>query len=84
MMLVMRILLWKELLIAITEPNEAKGNKSVTFENNAPFINCISKINGVQIGNVEDLYVVMQFAWIQQKLQKKPRKFVELLQRWTK
>ena len=59
MMLVMRILLWKELLIAVTEPNEAKGNKSVTFEDNAPFINCISKINGVQIDNAEDLDVVM-------------------------
>ena len=55
----MRILLWKELLIAVTEPNEAKGNKSVTFEDNAPFINCISKINGVQIDNAEDSYVVM-------------------------
>ena len=29
------------------------------FKNNAPFINCISKINGVQIDNVEDLGVVM-------------------------
>ena len=46
-------------MIAVTEPNEAKGNKSVTFENNAPFINCISKINGVQIDNAEDSYVVM-------------------------
>ena len=32
----------------------------MAFKNNAPFINCISKINGVQIDNAEDLVVVMQ------------------------
>ena len=37
----------------------AKRNKSVGLENNAPFINCVSKINGVQIDNAEDLDVVM-------------------------
>ena len=36
-----------------------KQNKSLAFKNNAPFINCISKINGVQIDNAEDLHVVM-------------------------
>ena len=45
--------------ITVTEPNNAKRNKSVAFKNNAPFINCISKINGVQIDNAEDLDVVM-------------------------
>ena len=34
-------------------------NKAVTFKNNAPFINCISKINGIKIDNAEDLDVVM-------------------------
>ena len=34
-------------------------NKAVVFKNNEPFINCISKINGVKIDNVEDLDVVM-------------------------
>ena len=34
-------------------------NKAVAFKNNAPFINCISKINGVKIDNAEDLDVVM-------------------------
>ena len=29
------------------------------FKNNAPFINCTSKINGVQIDNAEDLDIVM-------------------------
>ena len=46
--------------ITITNPDDAKRNKEVGFENNAPFINCISKINGVQIDNAEDLDVVMQ------------------------
>ena len=36
-----------------------KRNKSVTFKNNAPFINCIIKINGKKIDNAEDLDVVM-------------------------
>ena len=46
--------------ITVTEPNDAKRNKNVAFKNNAPFINYISKINGVQIGNAEDLDAVMQ------------------------
>ena len=37
-----------------------KRNKSVTFKNNAPFINCITKINGKKIDNAEDLDVVMR------------------------
>ena len=46
-------------IITVTDPNNAKRNKSVTFKNNAPFINCISKINGIKIDNAEDLDVVM-------------------------
>ena len=45
--------------IIVTEPDNAKRNKSVTFENNAPFINCISKIKCVKIDNAEDLDVVI-------------------------
>ena len=45
--------------IAVTVGDNAKRNKAVTFKNNAPFINCISKINGVQIDSAEDLDVVM-------------------------
>ena len=45
--------------ITVTNPNNAKRNKAVAFKNNAPFINCISKINGVQIDNAQDLDVVM-------------------------
>ena len=48
-----------ERYIAVTNPDDAKRNKSVAFKNNVPFINCISKINGVQIDNAEDLDVVM-------------------------
>ena len=33
--------------------------KKLVFKNNAPFINCISKISGKQIDNAEDLDVVM-------------------------
>ena len=43
--------------ITVTNPNNAKRNKAVAFKNNAPFINCISKINGVKIDNAEDLDV---------------------------
>ena len=43
--------------IAVVRPNHAKRNKTVTFKNNAPFINCISKINVVKVDNAEDLDV---------------------------
>ena len=42
-------------VITVTNPNDAKRNKSVAFKNNAPFINCISKINNVLIDNAEVL-----------------------------
>ena len=45
--------------ITVVRPNAATKNKSVAFKNNAPFINCISKINGVKIDNAEDLDVVI-------------------------
>ena len=38
--------------------NEFCENKLV-FKNNAPFINCVSKINGIKIDNAEDFDVVM-------------------------
>ena len=43
----------------VTDANNAKINKSVAFKNNARFINCISKINGVKTDNAEDLDVVL-------------------------
>ena len=45
--------------ITVTDPDNTKRNKSATFKNNAPFINCISKIHGIEIVNAEDLDVVM-------------------------
>ena len=45
--------------ITIERPNTVKRNKKVIFKNNAPFINSISKVNGVKIDNAEDLDVVM-------------------------
>ena len=44
----------------ITPEGDNDVNKrNLAFKNNAPFINCISKINGVQIDNAEDLDIVM-------------------------
>ena len=46
--------------ITLEGDNDAnKRNKNVIFKNNAPFINCISKINGEKVDNAEDLDVVM-------------------------
>ena len=42
-----------------TANHNAFGDKKLVFKNNAPFINYISKINGVKIDNAEDLDVVM-------------------------
>ena len=42
-----------------TANDNAFGEKKLVFKNNAPFINCISKINGIKIDNAEDLDVVM-------------------------
>ena len=46
--------------ITLEGDNDAnKHNKNFAFKNNAPFTNCISKINGVKIDNAEDSDVVM-------------------------
>ena len=44
--------------ITVLRLNAAKKDKAVALENNAPFINFISKINGVKIDNAEDIDVV--------------------------
>ena len=46
--------------ITVAEPNNVKRNKSLAFKNNIRFINCILKIDGVQIDNAEYLAVVMR------------------------
>ena len=45
--------------IIVTNPDDEKRNKSAAFEIIAPIINCMSKINVVQIDNAEYLNVVM-------------------------
>ena len=47
--------------ITVTNPDGANWNKSVAFKSNAPFINCISKINCVKIDNAEDLDVMPMY-----------------------
>ena len=46
-------------IISVTSPNDAKTNKAAAFKYKGPSINCISKINGVQIDNAEDLDIVI-------------------------
>ena len=41
------------------ENNIIFAEKKLVFKNNAPFINCHSKINGIKIDNAEDLDVGM-------------------------
>ena len=38
---------------------EIKKPRPLAFKNNAPFISCISKINGVLVENADDLDTVM-------------------------
>ena len=42
-----------------TSNDNVFGEKELVFKNNAPFINCVSKSNGVKIDNAEDVDVVM-------------------------
>ena len=42
-----------------TANDNAFGGKKLVFKNNAPFINCTLKINGIKIDNAEDLDVAM-------------------------
>ena len=60
-----------------------KQNKNLAFKNNAPFINCIPKINSVKTDNAEDLDVVMPMYNLLEysKNYKKQQAVVELLQR---
>ena len=58
------------------------NEKKLVFKNNAPFINCITKINGTKIDNAEDLDVVMLMYNVleySKNYKKNNRKLVELL-----
>ena len=46
--------------ITVVGPYNAKRNKSVAFKNNAPFINCISEINVVDI--VMPMYNLLEYS----------------------
>ena len=49
--------------IIVEGDNDAnKRSKNLAFKNNAPFINCISKINVIKTDNAEDLDVVMSMC----------------------
>ena len=51
---------WVKRKITVTNPNDNDNfNKELTFKNNAPFISCVSKINGELVENAEDLDIVM-------------------------
>ena len=43
----------------VTDPDNNAYDKRLALKNNAPFISCISKINGTLADNAEDLDVVM-------------------------
>ena len=45
--------------IIVTNPDNDAYDKKLTFNNNAPFVSCLSKINETLIGNAEDLDIVM-------------------------
>ena len=45
--------------ITVAYPDDSNYNKELAFENNAPFISCISKINYTLIDNAEGLDIVM-------------------------
>ena len=45
--------------ITVTNPHNDAYDKKLAFKTNAPFINCISKINNTLIDNAADLDIVM-------------------------
>ena len=51
---------WVKGKITVTNENDnANFNKKLTLKSNAPFISCISKINGELVENAEDLDIVI-------------------------
>ena len=45
--------------VSADEREKDEMNRQVILKNNAPFISCISKINGALVENAEDLDIVM-------------------------
>ena len=51
---------WVKGIITVTNPNNnANFDRRLTLENNAPFLSCVSKINGEFVENAEDLDIVI-------------------------
>ena len=48
-----------KITVSATDAANNIRNRPLAFKNNAPFISCISKINGVLVENAEDLDIVM-------------------------
>ena len=54
------VYVWVKGKITVTNPNDnANFNNELTLNNNAPFISCISKINGELVENAEELDIVI-------------------------
>ena len=52
--------LWVKGTITVTNPsNNVNFDRRLTLNNNAPFISCVSKINGELVENAEDLDIVI-------------------------
>ena len=45
--------------VSVEERDRDEMNRQVILKNNAPFISCVSKINGALIESAEDLDIVM-------------------------
>ena len=51
---------WIKGKVTVTDPNNnANFDRRLMLKNNAPFISCISKINGELVENAEDLDIVI-------------------------
>ena len=51
---------WVKRTITVTNPNNnVNFDRRLTLTNNAPFISCVSKINGELLENAEDLDIVI-------------------------
>ena len=51
---------WVKGTITVTNPNNnANFDRRLTFKNSAPFISCVSKINGELVDNAVDLDIVI-------------------------
>ena len=68
------------------DPNNNAYDTELAFTNNVPFIACNSKNNNTLIYNVQDLGIAMSMCNLIENTKKfkNNKKFVELLQRWTK